>query len=165
MFKLNKTQSPVSQPQINVPHGENTGVAGPSGACATDRSDVAKNETKSTDYTGTLAGRVGLSLEERSHVEIKDVQLDGTQRINFGDVRVVASLAGNGCEATRSSTTLLEIPFEIVKNGAVRVNLEAFTEIIAKAQGIELDANSFGTSAPAGQPSPTQPFPQPIVRA
>ncbi|MCK6549836.1 hypothetical protein L6R52_28625 [Myxococcota bacterium] len=152
--KLQKTPAPIAQPQVDAVGPEKPG------ACAVDRGDVAKNETKSTEYAGTLAGRVGLSLEERSHVEIRDVELDGTQRINFGDVRVVEALAGKDCQATRTSTTLLEIPFEIVKNGAVRVNLEAFTEIIARAQGIELDASSFGTTAPAGQP-----MPQPIAKA
>jgi hypothetical protein len=137
---------------IEIPPGE-CGTAGcppAAGDCPEKQNEATDAATKTTPYSGLLDGTFGLEVLEESRVDLKDLRLNGTPEISFGDPRVVTSLAGGAadCSATRTNTVRLEVPFEIKNNGNVEIDLEAFTKLIVKAKGVTIDNNSFEAGEP-----------------
>lgn len=124
--------------------GPGQGPAACEDCCPEDRKDAASTPSKQVDFSGRTTGRVGLELVEQDRVEVTGVNLTANPSVSFGDPRIVSALSDiNSCSATRGSTTLLEVPFEITKTGNVRIALDGFTEIVARAVNVQVDQGNF----------------------
>lgn len=144
---------PAGLPEGNCPEGICAGD------CPEDQVSRPGSAQKTANVRGELSGTVGIEITEQDRVEVRDVSIrNANQEINFGDIRVVQALSDiNECEASRTSTVLLEIPFSMQKSGEVVVDLAAFTEMVARARNVQVTNNNFTTTPnnPVAPPTDT----------
>ncbi len=139
---INGQQRVIAAPAQNCPEGICADE------CPEDQVSRPGSAQKSANVSGNLTGTVGIEITEQDRVEVRDVSIrNANQQIDFGDIRVVNALSDIAtCEANRSTTVLLEIPFSLQKSGEVVVDLAAFTEMVARARNVQVNSSNFSTT-------------------